>query len=91
AEASATIYPPAYIPAFNEIFMADPDNPVENKELNGTAAEFAIFAPADPVWTEFLATTIEPDLDLLASGELDVADTLTRWATELTPMLTANQ
>lgn len=91
SEASATIYPPAYIPAFEEIFLADPNNPVENKALNGTAAEFAIFGPADPVWTEIRSTRIDPDLDLLASGEADVTETLTTWATEFTPMLTANQ
>lgn len=91
SEASATIYPPAYIPAFEEIFLADPNIPVENKALNGTAAEFAIFSPADPVWTEITATRIEPDIDLMASGDLDVAEALTTWATEFTPMLTANQ
>lgn len=91
SEASATIYPPAYIPAFDEIFLADPNNPVENKALNGTAAEFSIFMPADPAWVEYSSTTITPDLDLLASGDLDVTETLTKWATELTPKLTANQ
>lgn len=91
SEATDLIYPPAYIPAFNEIFMANPDEPIENKGLNGTAAEFSIFNPADPKWTEFRATTIDPDLDLMASGEADVADTLTKWATEFTPQLTANQ
>jgi len=91
SEASATIYPPAYIPVFEEIFLADPNNPVENKALNGTAAEFAIFGPADPAWTEIRSTRIDPDLDLMASGEADVTETLTTWATEFTPMLTANQ
>lgn len=91
ASDSPTIYPPAYIPAFEEIFLADPNVPVENKALNGTAAEFAIFGPADPAWTEINTTVIEPDLDLMASGEADVTETLTKWATEFTPMLTANQ
>lgn len=91
SEASPLIYPPAYIPAFNDIFMADPDHPVENKGINGTTAEFAIFAPADPVWTELVSTTIEPDIDLMASGQKPVAETLTKWAVDLTPQLTANK
>lgn len=85
------IYPPAYIPALNEVFLAQPDVPVENKGINGSSAEFAIFTPADPAWTEIMTNTVDPDIDLLARGELDVTETLTKWANELTPLLTANQ
>lgn len=91
SESSATIYPPAFIPAFNEIFLADPNSPVENKALNGEAAEFAIFAPADVAWREQYQTRITPDMDLIAAGSLDPAEAMTAWAADITPLLKANQ
>lgn len=89
---NGVIYPPAFIPAYeSQIFLKNPSPPIENMQINGNAAEFAVFAPFDPIWQEINTKYIVPDLDLLTSGEKDVGTTLNEWAKNFTPMLTANQ
>jgi multiple sugar transport system substrate-binding protein len=91
AAAAQAIYPPAHIPSYKEVFMAEPDSPVENKDINGQGAEYAIFQPADPAWPEINTKYIAPDVDLMVRGQKPVEETLKGWAERFTPMLTANK
>jgi len=89
---AGVIYPPAFIPAYeSELFLKNPNPPIENMRINGDGAEFAVFGPFDPIWQEISTKYIDPDLDLLTSGEKTVEEVLNDWATKFTPMLTANQ
>lgn len=86
------VYPPAFIPAYeSEVFLQNPNPPVENIEINGEGAEFALFVPFDPVWQEIQTKFITPDVDLLTQGAKEVEPTMNEWAAKFTPMLTANQ
>ncbi len=87
------IYPPAYIPAYKQVFMKQkgPNWPVENKDINGEAAQYALFQPRDPQWNEINTKYITPDENLMEQGKKPVAATLKEWSRKFTPMLTANQ
>ncbi len=71
------IYPPAYIPAYNsELYLAQPNPPVENLNINGDAAEFAWFTPHHEKWVELRDTVIIPQTELIGNGEKTVEEAL---------------
>lgn len=92
AASGAPLYPPAYIPAYNEVFMEQrgPNWPVENKRINGDAAGFAVFVPRDPAWNEIATKHMAPDVELMEKGKKPVAKAFAEWSHDFTPMLTAN-
>lgn len=86
------IYPPAYMPAYQQVFLAQRGAqwPIPNKHINGDATRYALFQPRDPAWNEISTKYIEPDVDLMEQGKRPVAETLADWSQRFTPMLTAN-
>jgi len=83
AATKGIIYPPAYIPAYNsEVYLKQPNPPVENLQINGDAAEYAHFTPHHERWVELRDTVIIPETQLIGNGEKSVEEALGVMQTE---------
>ncbi len=77
AARNGIIYPPAYIPAYeSEVYLKNPNPPVENLHINGDAAEYAWFTPHHENWVELRNTVIIPETELIGNGEKTVEEAL---------------
>lgn len=86
------IYPPAYKPAYySKLFLDNPHPPVPNGWINGWGAQYAIFAPNDPNWTELDTKTLEPTINQMVLGQKPVAATIKQLTPQLTAGLSVNQ
>lgn len=80
------IYPPAHIPSFNW-YVSRPNPFIENIQVNGVGARYAIFSPFDGRWPEITSRHITPEMDLILRNEKPLAPTMKSISEQVTKAL----
>lgn len=77
---------PAYIPSY-KWYISQKDLYLENLDVNGEAAKYAVFDPYDARWPEIQTRHIDPEMDLILRNQKPLAPTIKDIALNVTKAL----